>query len=113
MRFVPWYPLSEAEAHAPRAPGVFQVRVEAGLVEYPTGRSAMIHYGAAADVRRAVAELAAAHPGAPWLCRHAVELTPRESADPEAALAVLLDRFRRRFGMPPTFPPAPLPAAVP
>lgn len=112
MRFVPWYPLSEAEAHAPRAPGVFQVRVAAGLVEYPTGKSAMIRYGAADDVRGAVAALAAAHPGAPWLCRHAVELTPREAADPEAALAVLLDRFRRRFGAAPTLPPVPTPAAV-
>lgn len=104
MRFVPWYPLAEASRHAPSSPGVYQVRVEKGLIEYPTGKSAMIHYGAARDVRQAVSELADAHPAAPWLCRHAVELSPQEEADPEEALERLLDRFRRRFGAPPTLP---------
>ena len=104
MRFVPWYPLAEAGDHAPAAPGVFQVRVRSGLIEYPRGKSAMIHYQAAADVRAAALELAAAHPGADWLCRHAEEMSAWELAHPRDVLDRLLDRFLRRFGAPPTPP---------
>lgn len=104
MRFVPWYPLARAAAHAPATPGVFQVRVRRGLIDYPRGKSAMIHYGAGADVRAAASALAASHPDADWLCRHAVELSPAEAADPEGACRALVERFRARFGAPPTIP---------
>jgi|SRR5690606_1326425 len=104
MRFGRWHRLDEAAAHAPAGPGVFQVRVASGLLDYPTGKSAMIHYAAAGDVARAVAELAAAHPGRDWLCRFAEEMSPREKADPGAILADLLASFRRRFGAEPRMP---------
>lgn len=52
MEFGQWYPLTAAEAHAPAGPGVL-VRVRTGLVEYPRGKSAMVHYQAADDVRAA------------------------------------------------------------
>jgi hypothetical protein len=106
MRFVPWYPLAEAARRAPATPGVFQVRVRTGLVDYPRGKSAMLHYGAGRDVRAAAAAFAAAcarsHPEGDWLCRHAVELSAWELEHPEAACELLVERFRARFGAPPT-----------
>ena len=105
MAFGRWYPLDDAAAHAPAGPGVYQVRLAHGLVSYPTGRSAMIHYGAASDVRAKVAELARAHAGREWLCRFADQATAPEAASaPDAMLAGLVLAFRRRFGAPPGFP---------
>jgi len=104
MRFCPWYPLADGAAHAPPTPGVFQIRIPSGLIDYPTGKSAMIHYQAAADVRAAVAAFAAAHPGAGWLCRHTIEMTAREVDDVEALCDKLVHDFRARFGRAPTVP---------
>ena len=99
--FCRWYPLAEAAAHAPPAPGVLQLRVAHGtLLDYPGGKSAMIHYAAADDLRAAATALAAAHAGTGWLCRH----TDGEVADPGATLAALMDMFTRRFGTPPRWP---------
>jgi hypothetical protein len=104
MRFCPWYPLSSAAAFAPATPGVYQVKIASGLIDYPTGRSAMIHYGAARDVRSAVSELAAVHRDRGWLCRHSDEMTAAEAEHPERTLADLLGQFERRFGSPPVLP---------
>lgn len=104
MKFGSWYPLAEAALCAPAAPGVFQVRVAEGLVEYPRGKSAMIHYEAALDVRAAAANFAAAHPGAPWWCRHTIEPASLAPADADALAAKLLRDFAVRFGTPPAIP---------
>jgi hypothetical protein len=104
MRFGRWHRLGEAAAEAPSSPGVFQVKVASGLIDYPTGKSAMVRYGAAPDLKRAVAELASAHAGRDWLCRFSEELSAREAADPDAIVADLLAQFRRRFGAPPGDP---------
>jgi hypothetical protein len=104
MRFGRWHRLGEAAAEAPSAPGVFQVKVASGLIAYPTGRSAMIRYGAARDLKSAVAELARAHPDRDWMCRFSEEMSAREAADPDAILADQLAAFRRRFGAPPGDP---------
>lgn len=104
MRFGSWYPLSDAAQIAPAAPGVFQVRVAEGLVDYPRGKSAMIHYEAALDVRAAATRFAAAHPGAPWWCRHTIEPEALAPADAEALAAKLLREFTVRFGTAPAIP---------
>jgi hypothetical protein len=104
MRFGRWHRLELAAAEAPEGPGVYQIKIASGLVAYPTGKSAMIRYGAARELRRAVAELAAANPGRDWMCRFGEELSPRESADPDAIVANLLESFRRRFGAAPRVP---------
>ena len=104
MRFGRWHRLDQAAAEAPSGPGLFQLKVARGLIDYPTGKSAMIRYGAAADLRAAVAELASAHPGRDWMCRFSEEMSPREAADPEAVLADLVATFRRRFGAAPGYP---------
>lgn len=104
MGFGRWYPLDQAAAHAPAGPGVVQVRLAEGLVSYPTGRSAMVHYAAADDLRRAAGELARAHAGRPWLCRFA-DPEPPGGKTPAALLADLLTSFERRFGATPGFPP--------
>jgi hypothetical protein len=104
MQFDRWHPLADAPAHAPDAPGVFQVRLARGLAPYPRGKSAMVHSGASArSVREAVAALAARRAGAPWLCRWATGPV----RDPAAELAVLLRRFVDRFGQPPHPPDSP------
>ena len=108
MRFCPWYPLLEADGHAPASAGVFQVRVAEGLLDYPTGKSAMIHYEAAGDVRAAIAMFRVAIGGraADWLCRHTVEMAPEEATGP-AAIAFcrrLVGEFTSRFGTPPRLP---------
>ena len=75
MKFGRWYPLAEAAAHAPAGPGVFQIRIADGLLDYPRGKSAMLHYQAAADVRAAASAFADRHGHRAWLCRHTIEMT--------------------------------------
>jgi hypothetical protein len=105
VNFCPWYALADAGEHAPSTPGVFQVRLAQGLLEYPRGKSAMIHYGVGQDVRAAARAFAGAHPGVDWLCRHAEELTARERViGLEAAFEALVGSFVQRFGTPPRLP---------
>lgn len=86
---------------------MFQIRVAEGLIDYPTGKSAMIHYEIADDVRAAVAAFRARSPApaaAAWLCRHTIEMT---AADRAAELhARLLREFTARFGTAPALPGA-------
>lgn len=105
MAFGRWHPLDEAAEHAPAGPGVYQVRLAEGLISYPTGRSAMVHYGAASDVKAALEELARAHAGREWLCRFVDQgSAPGSAAAADVMLAELVAAFRRRFGAPPGFP---------
>ncbi|MCG8416456.1 MAG: hypothetical protein MJE77_00770 [Proteobacteria bacterium] len=102
--FCPWYPVAEIEDHAPAAPGVFQVRLKFGLVGYPRGKSAMIHYGYADDLRQGAGAWADSH-GArieSWLCRHITGPAP----DMAAEFDNLMMRFVSRFGQPPSLPDA-------
>ncbi|HEY8377015.1 MAG TPA: hypothetical protein VIK91_11025, partial [Nannocystis sp.] len=98
--FGAWVPLSVAAEQLPAGPGVLQVRLRQGLVHYPRGKSAMIHYTGGADVRRLAAELSRAHPDADWLCR--TNIGP--CADPIAAAERLRADFRDRFGAYPQIP---------
>lgn len=104
MRFGRWHRLDQAAAAAPAAPGVFQIKVAQGLIDYPTGKSAMIRYGAARDLRATVVEIARAHTGRDWMCRFSEEMSAREAADPDAIVAGLEAAFRRRFGALPGHP---------
>lgn len=102
MRFTRWYPLSEAADNAPEAPGVLQLRLAAGLLDYPRGKSAMVHYAVADDVRAAAVRFAAGYRGAPLWCRH---LDPEgEDLDFVAVHARLIAEFTNRFGRPPSLP---------
>ncbi len=94
MRFCPWYPLAEAAARAPVGEGVLQLRVVAGLVDYPRGKSAMVRYVHASDARAAAAALAVTGGGA-LLCRH---LEFEAGARPAAVYAQVHGEFVRRFG---------------
>lgn len=100
MRFGPWYPLADAGDRAPAAAGVWQVRLATGLLDYPRGKSAMVHYAYAPDVRAAACAWAAAHgEPTPLVCRHLIESEP--ATDLQAFCAKLSDEFVRRFGAPP------------
>ena len=50
MRFSVWITLEEIDSNAPEAPGLFQVKMQAGLLIYPTGKSAMFYYGYAENL---------------------------------------------------------------
>jgi hypothetical protein len=67
MNFGAWVRLDEADF--PAVGGVLQARLEAGLVVYPRGKSAMVYYAGARDLGAAARALAAANPGARWLVR--------------------------------------------
>ena len=95
MNFGPWSRLDAASL--PAGPGVLQVRREHGLVEYPRGKSAMVHYAAVEDLRAAALALAAANPDAVWLVR----CNREPVADPRAAAERLIAEFSERFGAPP------------
>lgn len=97
MRFSSWYGPDHIAERAPEGPGVFQVRAEQ-LRSYPTGRSAMVHYGEADDLRATMLAWASANGFAGARYRHA-DMLARPPAD---ALATLISRFESRFGSPPT-----------
>ena len=100
MKFGPWYPLSAAGDRAPAAAGVFQVRLAHGLHDYPRGKSAMVWYEHAPDVRAAALQFAGAHPGE-LVCRHLIEHDP--ATDLAALCAKLRADFVRRFGAAPLY----------
>jgi hypothetical protein len=102
VRFGPWYPLAEAGDRAPTGEGVLQLRLATGLIELPRGKSAMVWYQHAHDLRTAARALAAAHAGKDLLCRHLIELDP--AIDLAAFCAKLRREFERRFGAGPTLP---------
>ena len=79
-----------------------QVRVATGLIDYPTGKSAMVHYAHALDVRAAATALAAEHVGEELLCRH-LEIEGAEAVDAVAFHAKVRDEFVKRFGSQPQF----------
>jgi hypothetical protein len=105
VRFGPWYPLAEAADHAPIEPGILQLRLATGLLDYPKGKSAMVHYAHVEDLRASALGLAATHPGAVFVCRHLIEID--RATDLGTFYAKLRDEFVRRFGTPPIFPERP------
>jgi hypothetical protein len=101
MRFGPWYPLAEARDRAPAAEGVWQLRRASGLLDYPRGKSAMLHYAHAGDVCAAAVAWAQAHGSDDILCRHLIEIDA--ATDLVAFYDTLIGEFMRRFGAPPRF----------
>jgi hypothetical protein len=99
VRFGDWYPLSHAGDRAPATAGVLQLRLASGLVDYPRGKSAMMWYQHAPDVRAAAVQLAARWPGRDLVCRHLIEVS--EGVDLAAFCAKLRAEFVRRFGRAP------------
>ncbi len=76
------------------------------MLDYPSGKSAMVHYARADNVRACATALAAAHPNADLLCRH-LEIEQDEHVDHAAFHAKVLEEFVRRFGSPPMMPDEP------
>ena len=102
MRFGPWYALSEAGDLAPDAEGVVQLRLASGLLDYPRGKSAMVHY-ACGNMRAAASAWALAHGSEGIVCRHLIEIDA--TTDLMAFYVRLSDDFVRRFGAPPRLAP--------
>ncbi len=103
MQFCPWYPLADAARHAPVGEGVLQLRLAAGLVDYPRGKSAMVHYEHAADTRTVAIALATRFAGHDLLCRN-LEIAADGAVDFEAIHGKVLGDFVRRFGTAPKLP---------
>lgn len=101
VRFGPWYPLAEARDLTPAAEGVIQLRVAEGLLEYPRGKSAMVHYAHAGDARAAARAWATVHGSDGIWCRHLIETDG--ATDLAGFCAKLRDEFVRRFGSPPVY----------
>jgi hypothetical protein len=106
LRFGPWYALADARDLAPEGEGVLQLRLAHGLLDYPRGKSAMVHYEHAASVAAAAQRWAVAHGAGGIVCRHLIETEP--ATDLAAFCAKLFDEFVRRFGAAPS-PPGALP----
>lgn len=112
--FTPWHPLTadEVEASAPDRPCALQLRVDAGLLDYPEGRSAMALYlhadrSGRDTLRRELSDELEA-PGARGLGRLRFRWLEPSDGDPASSRAFLeeqLDRFRRRFGAAPRLQP--------
>ena len=98
VQFGRWYALAEAGDHAPETEGVLQLRVATGLVDYPRGKSAMVLYQHAPNLKIAAQALAGAHAGRDLLCRHLIEVDPGTNL--ETFCAKLRTEFERRFGAP-------------
>ena len=88
--FDPWTALEDARRHVAGGSAVVQVKLAAGLVAYPTGRSAMVWYGAG-DAREVLDGM-----GRYTGDGYRVRLRFGEDSAQEAK--ALLRRFRDRFG---------------
>jgi len=95
VQFGRWYPLADVGDHTPEAEGVLQLRTEA-LVEYPRGKSAMVLYAHAPDLRAHARDLATRFADRDLRCRHLIEVDP--NIDLAAFCAKLREEFERRFG---------------
>jgi hypothetical protein len=133
MKFCPWYPLNESAAIVPpvsnikrtlgsadldrpcerlaAGQGIWQVRQASGLLSYPRGKSAMVHYHLSRhNVAVDIAAFAQAHPmqSPSWLCRHLIS-DDDQALPPDTALDefydTLLAQFVARFGQMPQVPP--------
>lgn len=105
-QFSSWYPLTEEGIqHAPEAEAAIQIKVADGLVDYETGKSAMVCYFFAADrADRALAERFSDEVESPG-ARGLGELKFRilEGEQLQDTLADLLFKFVRNFGEPPLY----------
>jgi hypothetical protein len=101
VRFGRWYPLADAAAQTPAEEGVLQIRIAEGLVDYPTGKSAMVFYAHALDLRAVAVALADQHAKRALWCRH-LDLEGERDVDLTAFHAKLLAEFVRRFGRAPS-----------
>ena len=78
------------------------MRLADGVLDYPRGKSAMVHYAHAPDVRAAALAFATDYQGPPLVCRH---LDPEgEPVDLAAFHAKVLREFVNRFGTSPAPP---------
>lgn len=105
-QFSSWYPLTDdgIETHAPEGAAALQVKRADGLVDYSSGKSAMVCYFYADEAARALRERFDDEIDEPGT-RGEGELVFRYLQDDEAkdTLADLLYKFVKKFGEPPRF----------
>lgn len=104
QQFSTWFELTKesVDTHAPEGPAALQVRRAQGLVDYPTGKSAMVWYGYASTNARDVLNSVLAGALANGEEQH--EFRWIEGSDQaRETLEVVWAKFQRRFGSPPIF----------
>ena len=106
LRFTSWFDLREEEvkANAPAGPAALQVRQARGLLEYPTGKSAMVWYGYAEESARGLlAEEFAEELREPGVGEHGPQQFRFMEGGEQSreALEIVWKRFEKRFGSPP------------
>ena len=106
MRFCHWYAARDIATETPQDSGILQVRQSHGLVDYPGGKSAMVHYACAENMRSEAEAFVAQHVQASqgWWFRHSTEWSPAERARTDRIFRDLVERFQARFGTVPTLP---------
>src|SRR3990172_6338055 len=56
MKFCDWLSFNNIQTESPDQPGVFQVKIKKGLIDYPTGKSAMFYYGYTNNLNKGLAQ---------------------------------------------------------
>ncbi len=117
MSFGPWFPLTPVglDQHAPEGPAAVQIKREAGLIGYPTGKSAMVFYFFAETSAMNALEHALGDeldkPGTRG--QGPLRFRVWEGEPARGALQSLFREFVERFGAPPLFHAQPVSIAPP
>lgn len=104
LGFSSWYELTEdgLEANAPEGKAAVQVRRADGLVDYPSGKSAMVWYGLVDDVAGVLREQFADELQEPGACGYgALEFRYYTGDESRQWIEKVSKRFVQRFGSPP------------
>lgn len=56
MRYGNWENLNPLSDNVPATPGLFQIKKERGLLDYPSGKTAMFYYGYANNLKTGLVE---------------------------------------------------------
>ena len=106
LGFSSWYELTDEnlEANAPGQKAAIQVRRADGLVDYPSGKSAMVWYGIADDVAGVLRDQFADELDQPGIrgCG-TLEFRYYAGPRPRERIEKVAKRFVQRFGSPPVF----------
>lgn len=104
--FSSWYPLTDEgiAEHAPKGPAAIQVRRADGLVDYPSGKSAMVWYGYLEEVEETLREVFADEIDEPGARGHGpLQFRYMTGEGALEDLEKVADKFARRFGGSPVF----------
>ncbi len=98
MRFSEWKSLETISTMAPNDGGLFQIKVREGLLNYPTGKSAMFYYGFAINLNRGLLKFQNEILPLLEISTDALVIRWMSAADFETRFQSLLNSFVSNFG---------------